>query len=166
MRYAEIKPNDAANGEGICVSLWVQGCPHHCKGCFNQETWDFTKGKLWTSDLKEKVLKLLDKNGVHRNLSILGGEPMCPQNYKEVLELCSYIKQNRPSTKIFIWTGYKFEDLQLFYDTSKFIFDVLIDGKFEIDKKDPRLKLRGSYNQRIIDIQKSLQQQEIVLYKK
>lgn len=162
MRYAKIKENDVANGEGVVVSVWVQGCPHHCKGCFNQETWDFTKGKPWTSDLKEKVLKLLDKNGVHRDLSILGGEPMCPQNYEDVLELCSYIKEHRPSTKIHIWTGYRFEDLELFYDKSKFKFDVLIDGRFEIDKRDVRLKMRGSSNQRIIDVQKSIKFNKII----
>ena len=162
MRYSKIKENDVANGEGVVVSVWTQGCPHHCKGCFNQETWDFSNCKLWTPSMNEKVLKLLDKNGVHRDLSILGGEPLCPQNYEDVLDLCTYIKQHRPNTRIYIWTGYRFEDLDLFYDKSKFNFDVLIDGRFDINKRDMKLKLRGSSNQRVIDVQRTIECNKII----
>lgn len=164
MRYAKIKPNDVVNGEGVCVSVWTQGCPHHCKGCFNPTTWDYNGGDTWTIDKSREVLELLDKNGVHRHLSILGGEPLCPENIHGVIELCSYIKLIRPNTKVHVWTGYLFEDLIEKYGTSMFkhTIDVLIDGKFEEDKKDIRLKMRGSSNQRVINVKKSIESKEIV----
>ena len=151
------------NGEGVCVSVWTQGCPHHCKGCFNPETWDFKKGEKWTQAETEKVLQLLDKNGVNRHLSILGGEPLCPENIHGVTELCKYIKSFRPNIKIYIWTGYLFEELISKYGTSIFEnIDVVIDGKFEEDKKDIRLKMRGSSNQRIIDVKESLESEKVI----
>lgn len=162
MRYTKIKPNDVINGEGVCVSVWTQGCPHHCKGCFNVETWNFNGGYKWKPEDKDRVLELLDKNGVHRNLSILGGEPLCSENIDGVLELCTYIKKHRPETNIYIWSGYTFEQLEVMYDCSLFNFDVLIDGKFEEDKKDIRLKMRGSSNQRIIDVKKTIELKKIV----
>lgn len=154
MRYCKIKPNDIANSIGICVSLWTQGCPHHCKGCFNKETWDFNGGKEFTEADKLHIVDLLDVRGIDRNLSILGGEPLCPQNLDGVIDLCKYVKSVRPHTKIFIWTGYVIED---FTEAQNRVFDyidVLVDGKFEEDKKDVTLKLRGSSNQRIIDCEK------------
>ena len=164
MKYAKIKPNDVVNGEGVCVSVWTQGCPHHCKGCFNPTTWDYNSGDIWTMEKSREVLELLDKNGIHRHLSILGGEPLCPENIHGVIELCSYIKLIRPNTKVYVWTGYLFEDLIEKYGTSMFkhTIDVLIDGKFEEDKKDIRLKMRGSSNQRIINVKKSIESKEIV----
>ena len=163
MRYTKIKENDVVNGEGVCVSVWTQGCPHHCKGCFNISTWDYNGGHKWKPEDKERVLKLLDKNGVYRHLSILGGEPLCPENIHGVIELCEYIKLFRPDTKIYVWTGYLFE--KLISEYGRFIFkdiDVIIDGKFEEDKKDIRLKMRGSSNQRIIDVKESLKCKKIV----
>lgn len=164
MKYSKIKPNDVVNGEGVCVSVWTQGCPHHCKGCFNPTTWDYNSGDTWTMEKSREVLELLDKNGVHRHLSILGGEPLCPENIHGVIELCSYIKLIRPNTKVHVWTGYLFEDLIEKYGTSMFkhTIDVLIDGKFEEDKKDIRLKMRGSSNQRVINVKKSIESKEIV----
>ena len=103
MKYTKIKPNDVVNGEGIMVSLWTQGCPHHCKGCFNVETWDFNKGKEFKEKQAYEILRLLDERGVKRNLSILGGEPLCPQNIDGVLTLCKFIKAFRPHTKIYVW---------------------------------------------------------------
>ena len=152
MRFSEIKDNDIANGEGIVMSLWTQGCPHHCKGCFNLETWDFDGGKEFKEEDKEYILQNIDKNNIKRNLSILGGEPLCPQNIDGVISLCKAFKEKYPEKIIYVWTGYVLEE---FDDTQKKILDyidVLIDGKFEIDNKDLSLKLRGSTNQRIIDI--------------
>ena len=152
MRFSKIKDNDIANGEGIVMSLWTQGCPHHCKGCFNLETWDFDSGKEFKEEDKEYILQNIDKNNIKRNLSILGGEPLCKQNIQGVISLCKAFKEKYPEKIIYVWTGYVLEE---FDDTQKKILDyidVLIDGKFEIDNKDLSLKLRGSTNQRIIDI--------------
>lgn len=164
MRYCKIKPNDVANGFGITVSLWTQGCPHHCKGCFNKETWDFSKGEEFSYDEYVKILEMLDANGVHRDLSILGGEPLCKENIDGVLVLISRIKAKRPNTKVYVWTGYRFEDLMsdVWIDGFKNI-DYLIDGQFEQDKADMRLKLRGSSNQRIIDIKETLKQDKVII---
>lgn len=165
MKYIKIKPNDVVNGEGIMVSLWTQGCPHHCKGCFNTETWDFKKGKEFKEKQAHEILRLLDDKGVKRNLSILGGEPLCDQNIKGVLSLCRFIKQLRPQTKIYVWTGYVLEELVKKYSLEKFSdIDVLIDGKFEETLKDLTLTMRGSKNQRIIDIKKTLKSCEVVNY--
>lgn len=165
MRYKEIKPNDAVNGEGICVSLWTVGCPHHCKGCHNSDLWEYNQGEKFTLDTYTKIMKLLKANGVNRNLSILGGEPLCKENRYDVIFLCSLIKTASPETKIYVWTGYSYEYvIENCSDLLKYI-DVLIDGKFEIDKKDIRLKLRGSSNQRIIDVKKSLAVEKVILYK-
>lgn len=154
MRIAKIKPNDIANGEGLVVSVWVQGCPHHCKGCFNKETWDFEGGRKFTYDDFDNILKLLDADGVKRNLSILGGEPMAKQNAIGVLSLINYIKSYRPETKVYLWSGYTYEQIQEMYgeDCLKGFIDVLIDGQFVLEEKDLTLKLRGSRNQRIINI--------------
>ena len=163
MRFTKIKPNDVVNGEGVCVSLWTQGCPHHCKGCFNPETWNFNGGEEFTGKHLIEIQRLLDANGVNRNLSILGGEPLCEENAYGVFALINIIKGDRPDTKVFVWTGYRFEDLikKYSYHNLKGI-DVLIDGKFEEDKKDIRLKLRGSSNQRIINVKESIKQEKII----
>ena len=163
MRYTKIKPNDVVNGEGVCVSLWTQGCPHRCKGCFNASTWDFNDGEEFTGEQVKEILRLLDANGVSRNLSILGGEPLCRENIYGVFALLSIVKSERPHTKVYVWTGYKFEDLLDEYWKNEFKnIDVLIDGKFEEDKKDIRLKMRGSSNQRIIDVKESIKQEKII----
>ena len=167
MRFTKIKPNDVVNGEGVCVSLWTQGCPHHCKGCFNPETWNFKDGKEFTGEQVEEILSLLDANGVHRNLSILGGELLCEENIYGVITLLSVIKKLRPNTKVFVWSGYKFEELEMMYRPVIFKdIDVLIDGKFEEDKADMRLKLRGSSNQRVIDVKESLKHGKIIKIEK
>ena len=165
MKYCKIKPNDVANGNGVTVSVWTQGCPHHCKGCFNKETWDFSKGKDFNEETLNKIHLLLDDYGIKRDLSILGGEPLCSQNIDGIIQLCDYIKEHRPNTKIYCWTGYTFEQLQNLYDISKLKIDILIDGKFDINKKDITLKWRGSKNQRILDMQKSIQVSKPILYK-
>lgn len=167
-RVATIKPNDTANGEGVVVSVWYQGCPHHCKGCFNKETWDYNGGEFFSDIHIKKVIESIKKNGVNRNLSILGGESLCEQNREDVLRLCEEVKKEYPKIKIYLWSGYLYEEIITFglgKDILKNI-DILIDGKFEEDKKDISLKMRGSTNQRIIDVKESLKENKVILYNK
>ena len=163
MKFIKIKDNDIANGVGITMSLWTQGCPHHCKGCFNLETWDFNKGKEFTElDLKY-IFDNINKNDIHRDLSILGGEPLCPQNIEGVINLCKEFKKIYPNKKIYIWTGYTLEE---FNDTQKSILkyiDVIVDGKFIEEKRNLSLKLRGSENQRVINVKETLKNKKIIL---
>ena len=153
MRYSSIIPNDVVNGEGVCVSFFVQGCPHHCPGCFNEETWDFEGGKEYTSELKWEIIKLISENGITRNFSILGGEPMALQNLKMTLEVVDAVRHAYPSITIFLWSGYTLEELLgRQEDTTNAILDdidVLIDGPFIEEEKNLDLKLRGSNNQHI-----------------
>ena len=152
MRYAGLKENDIVDGEGICVSLWTQGCPHRCPGCHNPETWDYNGGeKIDMGELTTMVIQAIEKNGVKRNLSILGGEPLCPHNIDFIISLVNIVRTIFPYIKIFIWTGYRLEDLQEKYQKSLFDkIDVLIDGPFELSQRDITLKLRGSKNQRVL----------------
>lgn len=152
MRYAGIIENDVVNGEGICLSYWTQGCPHKCDGCHNPETWNFNCGK---EDSKEnilnKILTLLNKNNIHRNLSILGGEPLCDENIDFTMEILKQVKQKYPSIKTFVWTGYTYEELcKLYKDIIFDNIDVLIDGKYDKNQRDITLKLIGSKNQRVL----------------
>ena len=149
MKFSKIKDNDIANGIGITMSLWTQGCPHHCKGCFNKETWNYNDGKDFTENDLNYILYNINKHDIQRNLAILGGEPLCPQNIEGVIKLCKKFKNIYPNKIIYLWTGYVFEEFaEKQYEILKYI-DILIDGKFEEDKKDLSLKLRGSSNQRI-----------------
>lgn len=152
MRYAGLKENDIVDGESICVSLWTQGCPHRCPGCHNPETWDYNGGmEIDMGELTTKVIQAIEKNGVKRNLSILGGEPLCPHNIDFIISLVNIVRTLFPYIKIFIWTGYRLEDLQEKYQKSLFDkIDVLIDGPFELSQRDITLKLRGSKNQRVL----------------
>lgn len=163
MKFIRIKDNDIANGVGITMSLWTQGCPHHCKGCFNMETWDFNKGKEFTElDLKY-IFDNINKNDIHRDLSILGGEPLCPQNIEGVINVCKEFKKIYPNKKIYIWTGYTLEE---FNDTQKSILkyiDVIVDGKFIEEKRNLSLKFRGSENQRVINVKETLKNKKIIL---
>ena len=153
MRYAGINYNDVVNGQGVCVSFWTQGCPHHCEDCFNPETWSFDKGYELPSDIKGQIVKAISNNGIQRNFSILGGEPLCPENRKMVLEILTAVHAAYPNIKIFLWTGYRIEDLLTSTDdvVSSILekINVLIDGKYEKEKKDLTLALRGSSNQNI-----------------
>lgn len=148
IRIAGVTPNDVINGEGVSVSVWLQGCPHKCKGCHNPETWNFEGGTLYNQDmLTFEILKLIEKNGIKRNLSLLGGEPLCAENRDFVQLLTKIVRNVHPEIKIYCWTGYQLEDIEPQYLKN---IDVLIDGKFEQDKRDVTLKLRGSSNQRIL----------------
>lgn len=153
MRYASIRPMDITNGYGIGVALFTQGCPHHCPFCFNQETWNMSSnaGKEWTPEIEEKFLELVKKPHIER-VSILGGEPLIDRNLEELLSLVKKIASI--GRKIYVWTGYTLEELQqrdnpTLNELLKYI-DVLIDGRFIFDLRDPNLELRGSSNQRIL----------------
>ena len=156
MRFSKIKQNDIANGMGIVMSLWTQGCPHHCKGCFNVETWDFNGGKEFTEEDKKYIIENIDKKKIKRNLSILGWEPLSPEKIQGVISLSKDFKKTYPHKYIYIWTGYVIEELDNEQKEILNYIDVLIDGKFEEANKNLSLKLRGSSNQRIIDIKEYL----------
>lgn len=152
MRIAGLTKNDTTNGEDICVSLWVQGCPHRCKGCHNPESWDFNGGEYKNNDiLLEEIYDAISANGIQRNFSILGGEPLAPQNINDTYYILWEVKQRYPSIKTFVWTGYTLEQLKEMYkDTLLENVDVLIDGPFIKAERDITLKFRGSKNQRIL----------------
>ena len=155
MNYAGLIPNDVVNGEGVCTSFWVQGCPHHCPGCFNPETWSFKGGSPLPYDIRGEIIKALTDNNIQRNFSILGGEPLCDENKELVNELILSVRAALPHIKIFVWTGYTLKELKKKAKKDAVInsilnhIDVLIDGKFEEEKKDLTLKWRGSTNQNI-----------------
>lgn len=149
MRYAQIRSMDISNGEGVGVSLFVQGCPHHCQGCFNQETWDFNGGKEFTFQVEEKLFSIIEKKLDYLSyFSILGGEPLAPQNVEKVKNILQKIKEKFPKLKTYVWTGYLLENIQQ-KDILQYI-DVLIDGPFIQAQRDITLPLRGSRNQRIL----------------
>ena len=153
MYYSDIKPNDSINGEGVCTSLFVSGCTNYCKGCFNKETWDFNYGSEFTEKEMNYILECIDKNGITRNFSVLGGDPLHERNIDTVLKILDKVKAKFSTITTYVWTGYLYEDLIEKYDEKIFKnIDVLIDGKFEEGKKDISLKLRGSSNQRIINL--------------
>lgn len=150
MRIAGINKNDVVNGEGICVALFTQGCPFHCKGCFNPETWDYNGGKeVPISDLISDVEAAIVANGVPRNFSILGGEPLIERNLEELKILLSTIKKDFPHITIFLWTGFTIEELTSAQKEVTQYIDVLIDGQYNEKLRDVSLHLRGSSNQRI-----------------
>ena len=171
MNYAEIKNFDIANGLGVRVSLFVSGCTHHCKNCFNQMTWDFKYGKEFTKEVEDLIIDYLKPEHI-TGLSLLGGEPLEHQNQKGLLPLLKKVKERFPEKNIWCYTGYKFDSdivtnmFENWPETKELMsyIDVLVDGKFEEDKKDLNLKFRGSANQRIIDVQKSLKTHKVIPY--
>jgi anaerobic ribonucleoside-triphosphate reductase activating protein len=155
MKYNRIKKNDIANGPGIGVSVYLQGCPHHCNGCFNQETWDFNGGQEFTYDTMKEITSSLQASGIKRHLSILGGEPLCPENLFLTDLIIKTVKEEYPDTKIYLWTGYIYENLDKENTYIKDILDkidILIDGPFIEAEKDLSLTMRGSRNQRVIEL--------------
>ena len=171
MNYADIKKADVANGLGVRVSVFVSGCNHHCKNCFNQEAWDFNYGKKFTQKEIDKVIEELDHPYVS-GLSLLGGEPLEHANQKGLLPLVKKVKEKFPDKNIWCYTGYTFDKdvvdkmCNTWEETPELLsyLDVMVDGKFEEDKKDLKLRFRGSSNQRIIDVQKSLKAKKTVLF--
>ena len=153
-RYAGLITNDFANGTGTCVSFWTQGCPHHCPSCQNPETWDFQGGKEVPTDIRGQIIKAICANGITRNFSVLGGEPLCDENLDEVDKIITGVRTAYPQIKIFVWTGYILEELkEKKNDKINNILsqiDVLIDGPFIQAERDITLELRGSRNQRIL----------------
>ena len=169
LNYAVIKKFDIANGPGVRVSLFVSGCRHKCKNCFNSEAWDFDYGKPFTKDTIAEIVEALDKDYIE-GFSLLGGEPFEPENQAGIYEILKEIKEKLPNKTVWCYTGFNFDtqllkgfvgDKSLTLECLKLI-DVLVDGKFVEELKSPSLLFRGSSNQRIIDVQKSLAQNEVV----
>ncbi len=171
MNYATIKNYDIANGLGVRVSLFVSGCTHHCKGCFNDIAWDFMYGNEFTKEVEDQIIEMCRPNYI-RGLSLLGGEPFEVPNQHALTDLLRRFKKEFPSKDVWCYSGYLYDNIiddnyRIHTDVTKEMLsyiDVLVDGKFEIDKKDISLKFKGSSNQRIIDVQKSLKENRIVNY--
>ncbi|MDD4474913.1 MAG: anaerobic ribonucleoside-triphosphate reductase activating protein [Eubacteriales bacterium] len=171
MNYAKIKPHDISNGTGIRVSLFVSGCNHGCKGCFNSEAWDFGYGKPYTEAQTEQILKSLEPDYI-KGFSLLGGEPFDPNNQPTVLEILKRVKSEYPEKSVWCYTGYdlekellagKAESIETVEEILGYI-DILVDGRFVEELKNIKIKFRGSENQRIIDVKKSLKQGNIELW--
>lgn len=183
MRDAQIRSMDISNGEGVGVSLFVQGCPLHCKNCFNSDTWDFNGGKEWTEEIKDRFMKLIDRPYIKR-VSFLGGECLAEQNLNEVLKLVKEIRISFPEKTIWLYTGFEWNSLITKINQPTFpdkdfehtmeihkkrqeiikLCNVVVDGEYIDEQKDLTLKFRGSKNQHVIDVQQSLAQNKIVLY--
>ena len=170
MYYADIKKVDVANGPGVRVSLFVSGCTHKCKGCFNEEAWDFKYGHEYTQKEEDKIIELLKPDYIEGR-TILGVEPFEYVNQKGILPLLRRIRKELPNKTIWCFSGYTFdtdilEDMCNKYEETRELIsyiDVLVDGKFEIDKKNFKLKFRGSSNQRIINVKESLKNNKVIL---
>ena len=170
MNYAAIKDCDIANGPGVRVSLFVSGCTHHCKGCFNEVAWDFDYGTPFTEETEEKILKMLAPNYV-KGITLLGGEPFEPENQPALVSLLEKIRNTYPQKSVWAFSGYLFENMLAGKvgqkDTClRFLqmLDVLVDGPFVESKKDLMLRFRGSDNQRLIDVPASLAGNKVVLW--
>ncbi|MBQ4116603.1 MAG: anaerobic ribonucleoside-triphosphate reductase activating protein [Clostridia bacterium] len=170
MFYGEIKKTDVANGTGVRVSLFVSGCTHHCKGCFNPDTWNFCYGKEYTAETEAEIIEALKPSYIE-GLSLLGGEPFEPENQKVLVNLLKRIRQELPEKNIWCYSGYTFEELtgkkesRAFTDTTLemlSLIDTLVDGEFVEELKDISLKFRGSSNQRIINVKESLKSNSVV----
>ncbi len=160
MRYNVIRKMDISNGPGVRVSVFMQGCDFHCKNCFNPETWSFDDGKEITQETIDGVMNLCSENYI-KGLSILGGEPMHPKNIEATTKLAKAFKEKYPNKNLWIWTGYSFDKDLKDKEVLKYV-DVLVDGRYVDELHDPTLKWRGSSNQRVIDVQKSLKNNDIV----
>ena len=163
MRYNLIRKMDISNGPGVRVSIFMQGCHFHCKNCFNPETWNFEGGKEFNDNTINKVLELCNKDEV-KGLSILGGEPMHPNNIEGTTRLAKAFKEKYPDKDIWVWSGFRFDEDLKDKEVLNYI-DVLVDGTYKDELHNPKLKWKGSSNQRVIDVQKSLKNNEIVLLK-
>lgn len=170
MHYATIKPVDIANGTGVRVSLFVSGCTHHCQDCFNEIAWNFCYGNEFTDETVQMIMEMLKPSHI-QGLSLLGGEPMEIVNQKGLLPLLRKAKELYPQKNIWCYTGYVYEDLleggRVYCDVTDELLsyiDILVDGPFVLSLKDIRLKFRGSSNQRIIDMNQTRKQNQIVLW--
>ena len=157
--YAEIKWYDVANGEGIRTSLFVSGCTHRCKGCFNFEAWDFNYGEKLNDDIIDNIISHITRKDRNiKGLSLLGGEPM--DNANSILPLVRKLKEVAPEKDIWMWSGYKWANIK--NEKIMGYIDVLVDGKFQMNEKNLKLKWRGSENQRVILVQESLKSNKII----
>lgn len=170
MNYAAIKNCDIANGPGVRISLFVSGCTHHCKGCFNEAAWDFAYGQPFTEETVEELLRLLSPSYI-KGLTLLGGEPFEPRNQGPIVDLLRRVKEQYPEKSIWAFSGYLFDTITSgtlgpWEITREYLsyLDVLVDGPFVEEKKNLALRFRGSENQRIIDVPQSLRSGEIVLW--
>ncbi len=156
MRYSGLIKNDITAAPGICVSFFTQGCPHHCPGCHNPDTWAFDRGKEFTNQTMEDIIEALTAQNIHRDLCIMGGEPLCEENAFLTCLVMMEVKKRVPEAKIYIWSGYTYEELK--QKTNPHIIDslrladVLIDGPYIEAERDITLDMRGSRNQQIIDL--------------
>ena len=162
MRYNKIRKMDISNGPGVRVSIFMQGCAFNCKNCFNSETHDFNGGKEFTDDTINRVLELCDNETI-RGLSILGGEPMHPKNIEGTTKLAKAFKKKYPNKDLWIWSGFLFDKNLKDKEVVKYV-DVLVDGQYIDELHNPTLKWKGSSNQRVIDVQKSLKSNNVVLF--
>ncbi len=160
MHYGAIKKTDIANGSGVRVSLFVSGCRNHCKGCFQPQTWDFEYGQPFTKDTEDEIMKALRPSWI-QGFSILGGEPMEPENQKTLLPFIKRIRQKYSDKDIWLYSGYVYEEIKDF-ELLQYV-DVLVDGPFMEEMKDPSLAFRGSRNQRILNVPESLKAGKAVL---
>lgn len=170
MNYCTIKKWDIADGIGVRVSLFVSGCTHHCKGCFQPETWDFNYGDLFTKETEDEILEALKPDYIN-GLTLLGGEPFEPQNQRVLVEFLKRVKKEFPQKTIWCYSGYVYEELTGMSrakcevtDEMLSMIDVLVDGEFIQEKRNISLQFRGSENQRIIDVKKTKESGEIVLW--
>ena len=164
MKYNVVRKMDISNGPGVRVSVFMQGCEFHCKNCFNPETWSFDGGKDFTQESIDEVLNLCGQDYI-KGLSILGGEPMHPKNIEATTKLAKEFKEKYPNKDLWVWSGFKFDQDLKDKEVTKYV-DVLVDGRYVDELHDPTLKWRGSSNQRVIDVQKSLKNNEVVLLNK
>lgn len=171
MNYATVKTHDIANGPGVRVSLFVSGCNHGCRGCFNKEAWDFSYGEPFTKEVEDKIIEALSKSYI-KGFSLLGGEPFDPENQKGIYEFLERVKKAYPEKTVWCYSGYNFEtellagkigDWQI---TKRMLncIDVLVDGEFVEELKNPNLRFKGSANQRIIRVKESIEKDELVLW--
>ena len=170
MYYGNIKKLDFANGDGVRVSIFVSGCRNRCKGCFQPQTWDFCYGKPYTAETEEEILKALEPAYVD-GLTLLGGEPFEPENQRELLGLVKKVKAAYPEKNIWCYSGYTLEEMRAdghprceVTDELLSLLDVLVEGRFVEEKKNLSLRFRGSSNQRVLDLKKTLSSGEIILY--
>ena len=165
MNYIKVTKNDIANGIGVGCVLWVSGCDIHCKNCHNQSTWDFNSGQLFTEDTMQEILLTLTKPYISR-LTLSGGHPLDPHNAPKVLEIVKRVKMVFPNKDIWIYSGYEWENIikdETLREILKYI-DTLVDGAYIDELRDISLAFRGSSNQRIIDVSKSLEQNKVILW--
>ncbi len=162
MRYNKIRKMDISNGPGVRVSIFMQGCSFNCKNCFNKETHDFNGGKEFDDSTIERVLELCDNENIE-GLSILGGEPMNPTNIEGTTKLAKAFKEKYPNKSVWSWSGYSFDNYLKDKEVVKYL-DVLVDGQYNDDLRNPTLKWKGSENQRVIAVQESLKDSNVVLF--